>query len=215
MTPARHHEPRWPAAVALLAAIGLYVLLPSTLIVGPRWLLPVLEGLLVIPLLVTNPDRRERDTTGLRLVSILLIAIITIANISALGLLVHDLLRHADIDGKELVYSAIALWFNNVIVFALWYWEADRGGPGRRAEGTGPAAPDFLFPQMSDPSVASEGWRPYFFDYLYLSFSNAASFAAADALPMSRWAKAAMLSQSALSLSLLLLVLSRVAGLLS
>jgi hypothetical protein len=87
-----HHEPRWPAAIALVAAIALYLFLPATLIVGPRWLLPALEGLLVIPLLITNPDRRESNTAPLRVISILLIAIISIANISAITLLVHDLL---------------------------------------------------------------------------------------------------------------------------
>lgn len=214
MTPARHHEPRWPAAVALLAAIGLYVLLPSTLIVGPRWLLPVLEGLLVIPLLVTNPDRRERDTTGLRLVSILLIAIITIANISALGLLVHDLLRHADIDGKELVYSAIALWFNNVIVFALWYWELDAGGPADR-HGTRPQDRDFLFPQNASPDVFTDPWMPRFLDYLYTSFTNSTAFSPTDTMPLTERAKALMMVQSASALVTIVLVAARAINILN
>jgi uncharacterized membrane protein len=120
----------------------------------------------------------------------------------------------SDFDALDLLINTGAVWITNVIVFALWYWEYDRGGPGRRAEGTGRVSPAFIFPQMLDPEVAEPNWRPFFFDYLYLSFTNAASFASADALPAARWAKATMLCQSALSLSLLLLVLSRVAGLL-
>ena len=210
----RLHEPRWPAAVALLAAIALYVLLPSSLIVGPRWLLPVLEGLLVVPLLIMNPDRRERDTAALRTVSFLLIAIISIANISALGLLVHDLLRHSDVDGKELVYSAIALWVNNVAVFALWYWELDGGGPAARHT-VAPKDRDFLFPQDATPDVFTDPWLPTFFDYLYTSFTNSTAFSPTDAMPLRVRTKALMLVQSAAALSTIVLVASRAINLLS
>ena len=205
---ARSHEPRWPAAIALLAAIGLYFFLPSTLIVGPRWLLPALEVLLVIPLVITNPDRRDADTTTLRIVSILLIAIISIANISALTLLVHDLLRNTDIDGKPLIYSAIALWFNNVIVFALWYWELDGGGPAVRHDTT-PESRDFLFPQENAPDVFTRPWLPAFFDYLYTSFTNSTAFSPTDTMPITRRAKALMMLQSGSALVTIVLVASR------
>ncbi len=204
----RHHEPRWPAALALLAAIALYFFLPSTLIVGPRWVLPLLEALLVIPLVITNPDRHDSETTPLRVVSILLIAIISIANVSALGLLVHDLLRHTDIDGKPLIYSAIALWFNNVIVFALWYWELDGGGPADRPDAAVQDC-DFLFPPQSTPEVFTRQWRPAFMDYLYLSFSNSTTFGPTDAMPISRRAKALMMLQSGSALITIVLVASR------
>lgn len=204
----RHHEPRWPAALALIAAIALYFFLPSTLIVGPRWVLPALELLLVVPLVITNPDRRNADTTALRVASILLIAIISIANISALALLVHDLLRHTDIDGKPLIYSAIALWFNNVIVFALWYWEVDGGGPADR-HNTPVQSCDFLFPQQSTPEVFTAEWKPAFMDYLYLSFSNSTTFGATDTMPISRRSKALMMLQSGSALITIVLVASR------
>ena len=211
----RHlHEPRWPAAVALLGAIALYVLLPSSLIVGPRWMLPALEALLLVPLLVTNPDRRQPDSTALRVGSILLIAVISLANISAIGLLVHDLLRHSDIDGQELVYSAIALWFNNVIVFALWYWELDGGGPAAR-HSTPPRARDFLFPQHAEPDVFTERWMPKFFDYLYTSFTNSTSFGPTDTMPLTTRAKALMMVQSASALVTVVLVASRAINLLA
>jgi len=204
----RGHEPRWPAFLALLAAISLYFFLPSTLIVGPRWILPALEALLVIPLLITNPDRHDSETTPLRIVSILLIAVISIANISALGLLVHDLLRHTDIDGKPLIYSAIALWFNNVIVFSLWYWELDGGGPADRLDKHVQEC-DFLFPQQSSPEVFTAVWKPAFMDYLYLSFSNSTTFGPTDTLPISRRAKALMMLQSGSALITIVLVASR------
>lgn len=206
--PRHHHEPRWPAAVALAAAITLYVLLPGELIVGPRWLLPGLEALLIVPLLVTNPDRRERDTTALRVGSILLISVISIANISALWLLVHDLLRHSDIDGRELIYSAIALWFNNVIVFALWYWEVDGGGPAAR-HSVAPRDRDFLFPQNATPDVFTEPWMPRYFDYLYTSFTNSTAFSPTDAMPLTARVKALMLVQSASALVTVVLVAAR------
>lgn len=214
MTLRGRHEPRWPAAIALLTAIALYVLLPSSLIVGPRWLLPILEGLLVIPLLITDPDRRDSDSAVLRTVSILFIALISIANVSALGLLVHDLLRHADIDGKELVYSAIALWFNNVIVFGLWYWELDGGGPAAR-HSTPPSARDFLFPQHANPEVFTAPWRPRFFDYLYTSFTNSTSFGPTDTMPLTARAKALMMVQSGAALVTIVLVAARAINILT
>lgn len=210
----RRHEPRWPGAIALLAAIALYVLLPSSLIVGPRWLLPALEGLLVIPLLITNPDRRDADSSALRFASILLIAVISLANLSAIGLLVHDLLRHSDIDGRELVYSAIALWFNNVIVFGLWYWELDGGGPAARHT-TAPRDRDFLFPQHAEPDVFTEPWMPRFFDYLYTSFTNSTSFGPTDTMPLTTRTKALMMAQSASALVTVVLVAARAINILT
>ena len=209
----QHHEPRWPAAIALGAALGLYLFLPSTLIFGPRWVLPALELLLVIPLVITNPDRRDSDTTALRVISILLIAIISVANVSALALLVHDLLRDADIDGKPLIYSAIALWFNNVIVFSLWYWELDGGGPAER-HNTPVQSCDFLFPQQNSPEVFTEPWKPAFFDYLYMSFTNSTAFSPTDTMPLTRRAKALMMLQSGSALVTIVLVASRAVNIL-
>ncbi len=200
--------------MALAGAIALYVLLPSPLIIGPRWLLPALEALLMVPLLITNPDRRARDSAPLRAVSILLIALISVANVSAVGLLVHDLLRNSDIDGAELVYTAIALWLNNVIVFALWYWELDGGGPAVRHD-TVPARRDFLFPQNATPDVFRDPWSPGFLDYLYTSFTNSTSFGPTDSMPLTGRAKALMMVQSAASLVTIVLVASRAINLLA
>jgi hypothetical protein len=108
----------------------------------------------------------------------------------------------------EVLLSAVAVWFTNVIVAALWYWEFDRGGPAARANGRNPY-PDFLFPQMTAPELARADWEPTFPDYLYLSFTNTTAFSPTDTLPLSRWAKMAMMVQSAGSLVLVALVIAR------
>ncbi len=100
------------------------------------------------------------------------------------------------------------MWVTNVIAFALWYWEFDRGGPVHRAAGT-VQHPDLMFPQMASPQLAAADWEPYFTDYLYLSFTNATAFSPTDVMPLARWAKMAMLVQSAVSLSIGALVIAR------
>jgi uncharacterized membrane protein len=212
--PVTYHEPRWPAAVALLAAVVLYLGLPGAFVVGPKWLLPVLEGVLVVPLLVADPDRRQRDTKSLRVFSILLIALVSLANLTALSLLVHDILRAREIAGRSLVYSAIALWGTNVIIYGLWYWELDGGGPNARHD-RAPGERDFLFPQQASPDVFTRPWHPSFFDYLYTSFTNSTAFSPTDTMPLTTWSKALMMAQSASALVTVALVAARAVNILS
>jgi uncharacterized membrane protein len=212
--PIVRHEPRWPAAVAIIVAMALYLILPQSLIIGPRWLLPTLEGLLVIPLMITNPDRSEPDTRLLRTISILLIALVSIANLSALGLLVHDLLQHTSLEGKALIFSAVVLWATSVIVFGLWYWELDGGGPAMRHE-RGPHERDFLFPQQASPDVFTTPWMPSFFDYLYTSFTNSTAFSPTDTMPLTTGSKALMMVQSGSALITVALVAARAVNILA
>ena len=211
-----------PVWIAIALAAVLQLVTPSVM---DGWVDLTLCSLLVLALVVLVVASREDGrlvarhihghSTPARRFSQLVIVLLSIANLgTGLVLTVEILGDSSDFDAFDLLVNTGAVWVTNVIVFALWYWEYDRGGPGRRAEGTGALPPAFVFPQMADPELAAPDWRPFFFDYLYVSFTNAASFASADAVPTARWAKAAMLCQSALSLSLLLLVLSRVAGLL-
>jgi hypothetical protein len=126
----------------------------------------------------------------------------------SLVILLHQLVGGARLSGSELIFSAIQVWLTNVLIFGLWFWELDRGGPGRRshpAEGERPA--DFLFPQMSSPENAP-GWSPGFVDYLYVSFTNATAFSPTDAMPLTRRAKALMLVEALASL----VTVARVAG---
>jgi uncharacterized membrane protein len=188
-------EPFWEAQLAVLVTIVLYVVLPARLTVGPRWIVPVLEGALLFGLAISTPYLHHTQAPVRRRVSIGLIAIVTAANFTAEGLLVHYLLRSGGSGGRSLVFSAAQIWFTNVAVFGLWFWEVDRGGPHARTAPE-PHAPDFLFPQMDSQDRSLLGWRPAFLDYLYVAFTNASAFSPTDAMPLSVRIKTLMLIQA-------------------
>ena len=197
-------------------AIALQVVLPDRLDLGPRWLIPTLEGAFLLALLVTLPSRRGREPDPLRVVSIGLVALINAANLVSLGYLVHDLLfpKSTPISGRVLVYASIPVWLTNVIVFALWYWELDRGGPALRVTERR-RDPDFLFPQMTAPGAVRGDWWPSFLDYLYVSFTNVTAFSPTDTMPLTPWAKLLMMVQSLASLLTVALVVSRAVNILA
>jgi hypothetical protein len=207
-------EPYWPAQVTVLAALLLQVTLPHRLTVGPVWLLPSLEGALLLGLAMTTPRRHHDDNPARRRVALGLIALVNTANAVSLYLLAHELLNKHVTNGHELIVSGVVIWLTNVLIFGLWYWEIDRGGPGRRAhDGGGPA--DFLFSQMGDamPFVPID-WMPRFVDYLYLSLTSATAFSPTDTLPISPHAKTLMGVQGLVSLVTLGLVISRAVNIL-
>src|SRR5580658_6562388 len=208
-------EMRWPAQVATLTAIALQLVLPGRLIqgLGNRALIPALEGVLLLVLLVTNPGRISKEEMRLRFVGVGLIALVTAVNMVSLVELIHALLYGSRAGGRALVYASLPIWLTNVIVFGLWYWELDRGGPAARQLSTH-RAPDFLFPQMSTPG-ASPGWAPDFLDYLYTSFTNATAFSPTDTMPLTAWAKLLMMLQSLASLVTVAVVISRAVNILS
>jgi hypothetical protein len=206
-------EPRWPATVAVAAAVGLQVVLPDRLVLGPRWVLPTLEGALGLALFLFSPLRHSRESRWVRTLSIALIALINAANLVSLGYLVHALVAAHPAGGKQLVYSAVPVWITNIIVFGLWYWELDRGGPGARVD-RHHQAPDFLFPQMSSRGVTAGEWSPTFLDYLYTSFTNVTAFSPTDTMPLTAWAKLLMMVQSLASLLTIGLVISRAVNIL-
>lgn len=202
-------EQRLPAFLAVAAAVALQLVLPAHLAIHPYWLLPALEGVPGIGLMLANPTRIDRASSILRLASIALIALISLANAWATVLLVRDLIDGRNSDNASLLLAHGAnVYLTNILVFALWYWEWDRGGPAARALATKPY-PDFLFPQMSDAHLAPPDWTPKFLDYLYVSFTNATAFSPTDTMPLSRWAKMLMLLQSAVALLTVALVVSR------
>ncbi len=205
-------EPHWPASVALLVCAGLYFVLPNRLVVGPRWLLPVLIVLPLIPL-SARKNRHANEAHWVRVLTLTLIAAITLANVISMGLLVHHLLRSNVTAGRSLIYSAIAVWITNVIVYGLWFWEIDRGGPHRRSTGE-MIYPDIQFPQMENPKLAPDNWRPRFTDYLYTSFANGTSFAPADAMPLSLQAKSLFVAESMVSLVTIAIVAARAVNIL-
>ena len=209
-------EPRWPVSVSVIVAIVLQVLLPDQLTLRPLpvYLLPVLEGAVLVGLAIANPVRIERRGTFVRWASLVLIFLITVANAASAILLIREILRgHAGSTAGPLLASGAAIWATNVIAFALVYWEFDTGGPVHRAYGT-LEYPDFLFPQMTDERLHPHDWKPRFVDYLYLSFTNATAFSPTDVMPLARWGKLTMLVQSAVSLGLGALVIARAVNIL-
>ena len=216
MTGTPHFEARWPSALAVVGAAALYLTLPNQLIVGPpivRYIVPALELAVLIPLTLTTPGRQVSETGFRRRVAMTLTALISIANALALFFLIRQLLYGSGVQGRTLLFAAFDIWVTNVIVFALWYWELDGGGPPRRL--ANPNAPrDFAFVQMTDPEVAAPGWHPRFADYLYTSFTNASAFSPTDTMPLTRWAKLLMMVQSAISIMTLLLVAARAVNIL-
>jgi hypothetical protein len=206
-------EPRWPAAIAVVIAIALYVTLPNKLTYGPKWLLPGLECALLIPLLVNSPRRHPEESMWTRILSLGLIAIITLFNIVSLILLINFLINGTQQSGRDLVFFSMQIWFTNVLAFGLWYWEFDRGGPGRRCHVLH-RKPDFLFPQMANPDAAPKDWCPSFIDYMYVSFTNATAFSPTDTMPLTQWAKLLMAVQSLASLLTVALVAARAVNIL-
>jgi hypothetical protein len=203
-------ERRWPASLAVLATAVLQVSLPGRLAMPPRFLLPGLEVLLLVGLTAANPGRIDRHDSRLRIASLVLIGAVSVANISSAARLVSELLRQKPVvdSAARLIVNGGSIYLTNIITFALWYWELDRGGPAARTHGV-ERYPDFLFPQMSSPDLAPPDWEPIFVDYLYLSLTNATAFSPTDVLPLSRSAKVAMALQSTVALATVALVISR------
>ena len=208
--PADVGEARWPMAGAVLAAIVLTILLPGALRVGPRWLLPLIEGVLLVILIVGDPGRISRRSRELRTVSIVLVSVLVLATLWSTGQLIDDLIHGGPETNSadELLAAGTAVWFSNIIAFALLYWDVDGGGAAARAHHV-PDHADFAFPQHSNPRVARPNWRPLFVDYLYLGFTNATAFSPTDVMPLAPWAKLTMAVQAFISIAILGLVIAR------
>jgi uncharacterized membrane protein len=206
-------EPFWPAQLTVAAAIVVQLLLPERLLVGPSWLVPGLEGALLIGLVVVTPNVIEDEHPRRRRVALSMTAFVSAANIFSLGALTHFLLHHHVSNGRELIFSGVLIWLTNLLIFGLWYWEMDRGGPGRRATGRD-REPDLLFPQMSDDRIEPRDWRPKFIDYLYVSLTNNTAFSPTDTMPLTPMAKCIMGLQSVVSLLTIGLIVSRAVNIL-
>jgi hypothetical protein len=202
-------ESRWPAAAAVVAASGLQMALPRWLSFGPHWLLPAGQLGLLCALVASSPGRLERPSALLRTGGLVLAGLLSLANATSAALLVRDLTHSSPArSAGALLLAGGSIWAANVLIFALWFWELDRGGPADRCHAVR-MYPDLLFPQMQQPDVAPSDWKPTFTDYLYLSFTNAISFAASDVIPLTRWAKTMMMLQSAVSVAAIVLVIAR------
>ncbi|MEU3062620.1 hypothetical protein AB0P12_13600 [Streptomyces subrutilus] len=221
----RRGEARLPAVIVTLIAIALYLALPQQLLIGPRFVLPALEVLLLVPLIAINPRRLTRQTRTFRVLSLTLVLLIAASNLAALGILVDELLNARVADGHALLVAALQVWLTSVIAFGLAYWELDRGGPVSRTQLPRAELPlaDFRFSQdenddavgeVSDGASGTSDWIPTLPDYLYVSITNSTAFSPTDTMPLSTRAKLLMAVQSVSALLTSLLVIARAVSIL-
>jgi hypothetical protein len=203
-------EPRWPAFIAMLAAAGVYLALPEPLSLGPSWGLLAVIALLMIPIVISA---RRGDHHITRVLTFIANGAITIAMIAALVHLVKGIPEHLETP-KALLRSASALWLTNILIFALWYWKVDAGGPLSRELPNGMAKSAFLFPQMVERENRDPSWVPNFVDYLFLAFNTSTAFSPTDTAVLSRWAKLATMLQSLISLTIIALLAARAVNIL-
>jgi len=211
-------ESRWEAAPAVVVVIGLQLALA---LVSREldwklwglpwwvWILAVGPETVLLVALAWEPALQMLERIGHRRnVALILLAIISLENAVALVALIGSLISGHENSGGQLLLKGVTIWGTNVIAYGLWFWGFDRGGPVRRWE-PDPPPPDFQFPQMENPQLAAPGWHPHLVDYIYISFTNSIAFSPTDAMPLSRWAKLLMLSESGVSAISILLVTAR------
>jgi len=219
MTEAHVHvdkpEPRWQALLAMAAVGGVYLALPRELVIGPTWLLPTVIAVLLAPTIVTHRMGRHSFNHALGIVNN---GIITVALIGSVSLLVATLASHKE-PPLRLLRSGAELWLTNVLVFSLWYWRLDGGGPNVRDKHPEFGSRSFVFPQMQIEKsererFGVERWRPGFVDYLFISFTQSSTFGPTDAPLLARWAKLLTVVQISISLSIIILLIARAVGVL-
>ncbi len=208
-------EPRWLAWIVVLALGGIYTALPAHLIVGPRWAFLAVVVALMIPAMILHAKRYHRID---RMLGLAVTALVTAGEVASVVLLISGLPAHREAP-TELLLSAAALWVTNVLVFALWYWRLDAGGPHGRDKRDSHQEGAFLFPQMTLPSDAKiatppADWKPNFLDYLFLAFNTSTAFSPTDVPVLTRWAKVLMMLQSIISLTVLALLAARAVNIL-
>lgn len=220
----------WLVRGAIAAVIALQIAMVHNFALGSRWFAPALEVALVLPMLVLSSQNHRLGSHGsitqaaaakiesnrntILILGLCLVAVISVANAAALLALVGALVSGGDREGKALLVDAANIWTTNVIVFALWYWELDRGGPGRYRIGQPPPS-DFIFPQMTlGPDHPASRTPPNFIDYLFLSFTTSTAFSPTDTLPLTIRMKALMMLQASVSLVTIALVAARAVNIL-
>jgi uncharacterized membrane protein len=209
-------EKPWPLLGALAVAIAVPLLLPARFSVGPNWIVPAVETLLLAAVVVVadraGSGRRPAVVRGL---SVALVVVLVAEAAGVTARLVIDLVEGGPETNSatDLLSVGFGVWLYTILAFAFLYWILDGGGPDARLWAP-PEYPDLAFPEQLNPVVAVPGWRPQFFDYLYLGFTNATAFSPTDVMPLARWAKAAMTIQAAGSLAVLGLVIARAVNIL-
>jgi len=206
-------ESRWPPVIALLCFlilnIAVRVWLPSGSAIRVPWLVPAVEGVLLVVLVASDHSSVAMRRGWLRPVALALVVLLVAAALWATVVLIHDLIKGSPLTNSptKLLASGAVTWLGNNLPFALFYWLMDSGGPVARARGAPPL--DFAFTQQLSPEVAPRGWRPVFLDYLHLGFTNATAFSPTDVMPLTHRAKYAMVVQSTVALALFGLIVAR------
>lgn len=208
-------EPRWPAFIAIIAVGALSAALPDALTMGPRWLFPSMILALLLPTIVSHHTGRQRLNI---IFGFLVDGLLTVGLVISVVLLIGSLPSRKE-SPLALLLSAASLWVTNILVFALWYWRLDAGGPHQRDKRPGHAEGAFLFPQMTMSEAAlkearQEDWSPSFVDYLFLAFNTSTAFSPTDVPVLARWAKVLMMLQSLLSLLIIALLAARAVNIL-
>ncbi len=203
-------EARWPMAGAIVSAMVLTVLLPDDVRLGPQWVLPLIEGVLLIAVIAVDPRSVTRRSRELRVLSIGLVSILVLGALWSTVLLIDGLVHGSPQtnSASDLLEAGSIVWLSNTIAFTLLYWELDGGGAAARAHEP-PRYPDLAFPQQLNPIIGPPGWSPRFVDYVYLSITNSMAFSPTDVMPLVPWAKLAMAVQAVISLGILGLVIAR------
>jgi hypothetical protein len=208
-------EPRWSALIAVLAVGGLSLALPEALTIGPPWLFPAVIVALLVPTVLTHRSGHHRLHT---LCGFAVAGVLTVGLLGSLLLLIAALPAHTETP-VALLRSAAALWGTNILIFALWYWRLDAGGPHHRERRVGHPEGAFVFPQMTlaippRPKAGLPPWAPTFVDYLFLAFTTSTALSPTDTPVVARWAKLLMMLQALISLLILVLLAARAVNIL-
>jgi uncharacterized membrane protein len=199
--------PSIAALVGILLTGLLYLVLPPNVIIGPNWLLLVVEGVFVVPLVIDVLTAWDLSHTARRLLVLVPLGVSTLAFVVGVALFVLTL--PSDRHATSLLRAAVLLWLFNILIYALWYWEVDGGGPWKRHL-SGHHAADFLFPQQA----TGEHWAPHFLDYLFVAFTGATALSPADTYPLTRLAKMLMMFEAVLSLTIVGILIARAVNIL-
>lgn len=200
---------RLVAALATLSIGVLFLALPEYLTVGPNWLLLLIEGILLLPLIFFGYTKRMLSRTGIRVLTLIMLGVATAALASGIALLIKSLPGNSN--APLLLRSAALLWCSNILVFSLWYWEIDGGGPFKRHL-MGHKAADFMFPQQADGNTSN--WMPHFLDYLFVAFTSATALSPTDTFPLTRVAKGLMVLEAIFSMIIIVLLAARAVNIL-
>jgi hypothetical protein len=208
-------EKRWPMAVTLVLSMAVPLVLPARFSLGPPWAVPVVEVLLLAAIIAIDRGRIDRRSATARGLSLVLVAVLAADAAGVTARLIGDLIEGGPETNSpaDLLKTGFLVWLYTIIAFAFVYWVLDGGGPESRFLAP-PEFPDLAFPAQLNPGIARPGWRPEFFDYVYLGFTDATAFSPTDVMPLARWGKLAMTAQAICSLMILGLVIARAANIL-